>query len=354
VTREVMDAAPTREASSGPTVDFDLGELQQAPIRPEEMPREPFTIRLASWRSRRTPWWRAVVFALVIAVVGTFAGWQVGADRARSQVEAWISAHPPLVGWIVDNGADLASKEGDAREDVELHLLNVGRDPVIVRSISATTDGAPVNVDLNSYTPAQIPTGGTTIASLVLRTGCSSEYSEAALAVQLTRFDPTGDGHSNLLTVAQDPSLGQSMSEVLNGLCANPTRDQPDAGVDGVSFVETSAASGATVTVTNNSNGLRQVELSSEGSPSFDLVQSLKGPQMMQPGATLSIRLQVHLLECDAIGGFPDWASSLTLKVGRPSASFEGTANAGTVETYSLPDVLLVPGGAAIQKVCTS
>jgi hypothetical protein len=354
VTREVMGAAPTRDAGSGPTVDFDLGELHRAPVRPEEMPREPFTIRLASWRSRRTPWWRAVVFALVIAVVATFAGWQVGGDRARSQVEAWISAHPPLVGWIVDNGADLASKQGNAREDVELHLLNVGRDPVIIRSVSATSDGAPVNVDLNSYTPAQIPTGGTTIASLVLRTGCSSEYSEASLAVQLTRFDPSGEGHPSLLTVAADASLGQSMPEVLNALCANPTRDQPDNGIDGIGFVQASAARGATVTLTNNSDGLRQVELTSDDSPSFELVQSLEGPQVMQPGTTLSFRLQVHLLECDAIGGFPDWASSLTLKVGRPGASFEGTANAGTVETYALPDALLVPGGAAIQKVCTS
>jgi hypothetical protein len=349
-----MGAAPAREAGSGPTVDFDLGELRRAAVRPEEMPREPLTIRFASWRSRRTPWWRAVVLALVIAVVATFAGWQVGGDRARSQVEAWTSAHPPLVGWIVDNGLDLTSRQRDPREDVELHLLNVGRDPVIVRSISATSDGAPVNVDLNSYTPAQIATGGTTIVSLVLRTGCSSEYSEAALAVQLTRFDASGEGHSNVLTVAQDPSLGQSMSEVLNALCANPTRDRPGAGVDGVTFVETSAASGATVTVTNGSDGLRHVELSTDDSPSFELVQSLKGPQLMRPGTALSVRLQVHVLECDGIGGFPDWARSLTLKVGRTSASFEGTANAGTVETYSLPDVLLVPGGAAIQKVCTS
>jgi hypothetical protein len=354
VTREVMGAAPTRETSSGPTVDFDLGELHRAPVRPEYMPREPLTIRLASWRSRRTPWRQAVVFALVIAVVATFAGWQLGGDRARSQVDAWISAHPPLVGWIVDNGPDPASRQGDAREFVEVHLLNVGRDPVIVRSVSATSDGAPVDVDLPSYTPSRIPTGGTTIAPLVLHTGCTSEYSEASLAVQLTRFDPSGDGHSSVLTVAQDSSLGQSMAEVLNGLCLNHTRDQLDSGVDGVAFVETSAASGATVTVTNSSDGLRQVELTTEVSPSFELVQSLKGPQLMQPGTTLSLRLQVHLLECDAVGGFRDWARTLTLKVGRTGASFEGTANGGTVESFPLPDVLLEPGGATIQKVCTS
>ncbi len=121
------------------------------------MPREPLTVRLAAWRTHRTQWWRAIVVGLAIALVAAFAGWHVGGDRARAEAEAWISANPPLVGWIVDNGPDLASSARDPREDVELHLLNVGRDPVIVRSMSATSDGAPVNVDLSSYSPTRDP-----------------------------------------------------------------------------------------------------------------------------------------------------------------------------------------------------
>src|SRR4051794_10519965 len=312
-----MGAAPAREAGSGPTVDFDLGELRRAAVRPEEMPREPLTIRFASWRSRRTPWWRALVLAIVIAVVATFAGWQVGGDRARNQVEAWVSAHPPLVGWIVDNGVDLASERGDAREDVELHLLNVGRDPVIVRSISASSDGAPVNVNVSSYTPVRIPTGGTTIVAVVLRTSCSSEYSEAALAVQLTRFDSGGDGHPTLLTVAEDPSLGQSTAEVLNSLCANPSRDQTGNDLDGIGYEQVAGPNGATVNLTNNSDGPRQVELTADESPSFALVPSLRGPQLLRPGQSISIRVHVRILECDAIAGLADWARSLTLTVGR-------------------------------------
>ena len=192
MTREVMGSAPSRTGGGGASVDFDLGELRRAPVTPEQMPREPLTVRLAAWRTHRTNWWRALALGSSSRPVAAFAGWHVGGDRARGEVEAWISANPPLVGWIVDNGPDLASRPGDPREDVELHLLNVGRDPVIVRSMSATSDGAPVEVSLNSYAPTRIPTGGTTIASLVLRTSCTTEYSEAALGGPADPVRPAG------------------------------------------------------------------------------------------------------------------------------------------------------------------
>jgi hypothetical protein len=81
---------------------------------------------------------------------------------------------------------------------------------------------------------------------------------------------------------------------------------------------------------------------------------SLNGPHLLQPGETIAVRVQVHLLECDAIGGLPDWARSLTLQVGRRGESFEASAGEGTRESYPLPDVLLLAAGAAIQKECRS
>jgi hypothetical protein len=352
VTREVMGAEPTQSTTAGPDIDFDLGELRHVPTRPEAMPREPLTVRLAAWRTRRTHWWRAVVMMLAIALVAGFAGWHVGGDRSQAQSEAWTSANPALVGWVVDNGPAITSARDDPREDIELHLFNVGRDPVLIRSISATSDGAPVQVDFNSYTPSRVPTGGTTIAALVLRTSCSTEYAQASLGVRLTRYDAQGDQHATLLTVASNPSLGESMSEVLNSLCANPTRDDAATGVDGLAIEQTSGASGATVALTNNSAGVRQVEITSDESSTFQLITSHPGPVLIRPGQTVDLRLGVHVLTCTAVVGLQDWASSLTLEVSSPGGSFEGTANGGALVNYPLPDVILVPGGAAIQKIC--
>lgn len=352
MTREVRGAEPTRSASAGPSVDFDLGELRRAPVRPEVMPREPLTVRLAAWRTRRTHWWRAVVVALVVAALAGFAGWHVGGDQVQSRADAWTAANPPLVGWIVDNGASIASSRDDPREDVELHLLNVGRDPVIIRSMSVSSDGAPVDVSLNSYSPNRIATGGTTIAALVLRTSCSTEYAQAQLAVRLSRYDAQGEQHPLLLTVAKDPSLGQSMAEVLNSLCANPTRDDLNNGVDGIVIEQTSGTSGATLTVTNNSSGPRLVQVTSDESPAFQLVASQAGPVLVRPGQTAEIRLTVRIVKCNAIVGLQDWASSLTLEVTTGADADAAAASDASRFNYPIPDVVLVPGGAAIQKAC--
>lgn len=347
-----MGSAPPRAGASGPSADFDLGELRRAATQPPPMPREPLSVRLASWRAHRTRWWRAALVALVVAVVAGFAGWHVGGDRARSETERWISANPGLVGWIVDNGPDLASSPRDPREDVELHLLNVGRDPVIIQSMSATSDGAPVDVNTSSYQPVQVPTGGTTIAAAVLRTACTTEYSEASLVVRLSRTDPQGDTHATVLTVGAEATLGQSVSEVLNGLCANPTRGQDEPGVDGVTVDQTSGVSGATVTLTNTSEQPRQAEITSDESPAFELVSSRPGPQLIRPGQSLDFRLQLRVLRCTAIVGLQDWASTISLQVGRPGDSLVAAAGSGVLSSYPLPDVVLVPGGAAIQRAC--
>jgi hypothetical protein len=316
------------------------------------MPREPLTVRLAAWRTRRTHWWRALVVAVGVAALAGFAGWHVGGDRAQSQADAWTATNPPLVGWIVDNGASITSSRDDPREDVELHLLNVGPDPVIIRSISASSDGAPVDVSLNSYTPARVTTGGTTIAALVLRTSCSTEYAEASLAVRLTRFDASGEQHPLLLTVAKDPLLGQPMTEVLNSLCANPTREDGSSGIDGLVIDQTSGTSGATLTVTNSASSPRRVEVTSDESPAFQLLTSHPGPVLVRPGQTVQIRLTVHILKCTAIVGLQDWASSLSLVVTRSADASDSSASNGAQTNYPIADVVLVPGGAAIQKAC--
>jgi hypothetical protein len=333
-------------------VDLDLGELERAAPKPRAPESEPFAHRLRSWRARswRVRSWRSLAVAVTLAAVAGFAGWHVGVQHSRNASEARISAHPPVIAWLVDTGLDPASSPDDPREDVELHVLNVGPDRVQVDSVTPSTSGAGFSARLSSRVPARLATGQAAVTSMVLAADCGANHAKAVLSVGLTRWDGKGNKRPATITAGGDASVGSELSAVLTQLCNNPASSE--FGPSGMDIEQTSGTSGATVTVTNYSPGLRQVEITSDESPAFELVVSKAGPQLVRPGESREIRVKVRVLKCNAIVGLQDWASTITLQVVHRGESLEASASSDVSESYPIPDLVLVPGGAAIQRSC--
>jgi hypothetical protein len=352
MTREVMGTAPAAASMTERGVDFDLGELERAAAPPRAPEGEPFAHRLRRWpaRSWRVRSWRGLAVGVTLAAVAGFAGWHVGVQHSRNASEARISAHPPVIAWLVDSGLDPASSSDDPREDVELHVLNVGPDRVQVRSISGGTARGTFSVRPAKEVANKLSSGEAAVTAIVLTASCDGDYSGSALSVGLTRWDATGNERRATITAGGDASVGAALSVVLAQLCNNPSSSE--FGPAGVDIQQTSGTSGATVTVTNHSPGLRQVEITSDESPAFELVVSSPGPQLVQPGESREIRVKVRVLKCNAIVGLQDWASTITLQVVHRGESLEASASSDTSESYPIPDLVLVPGGAAIQRAC--
>jgi hypothetical protein len=57
-------------------------------------------------------------------------------------------------------------------------------------------------------------------------------------------------------------------------------------------------------------------------------------------------------VHCNAIVGLKEWAASIVLDVVRRGESLEASATSDVETGFGLPDLMLVPGGAAIQKTC--
>jgi hypothetical protein len=353
MTREVMGPAPAAPAAGADlTADFDLGELERADAPRGPRDREALADRWRRWRSRSWPvWsWSALAVVVLLASVAGFAGWHVGGQRSRDQAEARISANPPVIAWLVDNGVDPSSGPDDAREAVELHVLNVGPDPVQLRAVSAQSEGGHFVVHRPRVAASLLPNGDASVTTMVLAASCDGDYTKASVSVGLARVDSHGTERLATVKAGGEPSLGSAVPDLLSQLCASPVPGQQSPG--GVDIAQTSGTSGATVTVTNSSAGPRQVELTSDESPAFALVQSEQGPQELRPGQSLDLRVRVRVLKCNAIVGLQDWASTISLEVTHRGESVGDSATSDVSESYPLGDLVLVPGGAAIQKAC--
>jgi hypothetical protein len=348
MTREVVGTEPAPGPATPTAVEFDLGELPRL-AEDSAPPREPITVRLRRWHATG---WSAAAVALVAALLAGLAGWQIGADHRQRALEDAQTAHPAVFGWVVDGGPNLASGPDDARANIELHVANLSPDPIRIESVAITTDRNDATVRLDGYARDQIAPQDNAIAQLVARVACTSDYQGAFLTVLLTQYAPDGTQRPVRITVGADGRIGDLVGSVLNRVCIYPTRDDPESGVDGLVVDQTTGASGATVTVTNHSSGLRQVQITSDESPAFQLVSSVPDERVLRPGDVLEIRLQVRVLHCNAIVGLKEWASSIVLDVLRRGNTLQASAT-GDVETgFGLPDLMLVPGGAAIQKTC--
>lgn len=350
MTREVVGAEPAPGPATPAVVEFDLGELPRLADDLPPPPRDPITVRLRRWHATA---WSATAVAVIAAVLAGLAGWHVGGDRRQQALEDALVAHPAIFGWVVDGGPDPASGPDDARADVALHVANLSPDPIRIESVSITTDQGNASVRLEGYARDQIAPQDNTIAQLVARAACTSGYQGSFLSVLLTQYAPDGSKRPVRITVGADGRIGDTLGSILNRVCVYPTQDDPQSGVDGLVVDQTSGASGATVTVTNHSNGLRQVQITSDESPAFQLVSSVPEARVLSPGDALEIRLQVRVIHCNAIVGLREWAASIALDVLRRGQSLQASATSDVETGFGLPDLMLVPGGAAIQKTCS-
>jgi hypothetical protein len=296
--------------------------------------------------------WSATAVALVAALLAGLAGWQIGADRRQRSLEDAQVAHPAVFGWVVDGGPNLASGPDDARANVELHVANLSPDPIRIESVSLTTDQHNATLRLDGYSRDQIAPQDNTIAPMIIRAACTSDYQGAFLTVRLTQYAPDGTQRPVRITVGTDGRIGDQLGSVLDRVCVYPTKDDPESGIDGLVIDQTSGASGATVTVTNHSNGLRQVQITSDESPAFELVSSVPDRRVLRPGQVLEIRLQIRVVRCNAIVGLKEWAASIALDVIRRGEGIDASTTTVESADFGLPDLMLVPGGAAIQKTC--
>jgi hypothetical protein len=350
MTREVVGTEPAPGPATPPVVEFDLGELSRLADELPPPPRDPITLRLRHWH---TTAWSATAVAVIAAVLAGLAGWHLGGDRRQHALEDAQVAHPAIFGWVVDGGPNLASGPDDARANVSLHVANLSPDPIRIESVSLTTDLSNASVRLDGYARDQIAPQDNTIAQLVARATCTSEYQGAFLSVLLTQYASDGTQRPIRISVGADGRIGDTLGSVLDRVCVNPTQDDPQSGVDGLVIDQTSGASGATVTITNHSNGLRQVQITSDESPAFQLVSSVPEERLLSPGDVLEIRLQVRVVHCNAIVGLKDWAASIALDILRRGQSLEASTATDVETGFGLPDLMLVPGGAAIQKTCS-
>ncbi|MFL6098702.1 MAG: hypothetical protein ACJ71T_01965 [Actinomycetales bacterium] len=349
MTREVVGLEPAPGPLTPRPVEFDLGELPRQGSSAPTPPQVPARLRLRRWQP-----WTAPVLALLVGLLTAFAGWHVGADRRQSALDRLAVAHPAVFAWVVDGGPTLASAPDDPRVAVNLHVANLSPDPVRIRSVSISTDEGNATVQLDGYSPVPIAPDDNTIAPLVARPSCSSRYEGAFLSVVLVRTAADGSRRTLTVPAGADGRIGDLLSSILDRVCSYPTRDDPASGVDGLVIDQSAGAAGATVTITNHSKGLRQVRVTSDESPAFALVSSLIGDRVLRPEEALAITLRVRVLDCSAVVSLREWAASVALDVVRRGDSLEASATGDVQTGFGLPDLMLVPGGAAIQRACGS
>jgi hypothetical protein len=349
VTREVVGLEPAPGPLTPPAVEFDLGELPRQVSGAPARPPVPVRIRLRRWNP-----WTVLALAVVVGLLAAFAGWHFGGDRRQAALDQAAVAHPAVFAWVVDGGPTLASAPDDPRVAVNLHVANLSPDSVQIQSVSINTDEDNASVRLDGYSPVPIAPDDNTIAPLVARPTCSSRYEGAFLSVTLVRTAADGTRRTLTVPAGADGRIGDLLGSILNQVCAYPTRDDPASGVDGLVIDQSAGAAGATVTITNHSKGLRQVRVTSDESPAFALVSSLVGDRVLRPEEVLAITLRVRILDCSAVVSLREWAASVALNVVRRSAGLDASA-ANDVQTgFGLPDLMLVPGGAAVQRACSS
>jgi hypothetical protein len=330
-------------------VDFDLGELTQGPE--PEPPRPPLPMRerlgrlgLLSWRAA----WVAVALALVAASIG----WQIGGTQARTAAAERLASKPPVLAWIIDDGPNGSSSPSDPHTILELHVANLGSRAVRVNSVVPQTDRGSARATILGPQPVTIEAGQTTSTDIEIHPDCGGTYAQAALQVLISA--PPGRTANERLVIddTADPSLGNSFLLALNQVCARPTADRTENGVDGVFVEQTSSALGAALVLTNGTPNPRKVSFSTLESDGFRLQTSPGAPIVLRPGDSISVFLTIKVDGCDGVGRLSNWAEGVSMQV---TSAGSGTAVQTDVEPpdqYSLRDVMLAPLGAAVQKAC--
>jgi hypothetical protein len=328
-------------------VDLDLGELSHEPEGETPAPPLPLAERLSrlSATSRRVGWALAAI-ALVAAAVG----WQVGGDRARNAAAARLQSTPPVMAWIIDDGPNDSSSPADPHTILELHVANLGTRPIRLNTLVPNTDRGFATATFLAAGPVIVDPGRTTSTNIAVHPDCASAYVKASLAVL---FSAPAAGRPNERVViddSADPSLGNSFLLALNQVCARPTADRTENGVDGVFVEQTSSAVGAALVLTNGTPNPRRIQFATLESDGFELETSPGSPLVLSAGASISVFLSIKVDGCDNVARLTNWAEGATMEVSSPESG--ASADRSAPDSYSLREVVLAPLGAAVERAC--
>jgi hypothetical protein len=330
-----------------PVVDLDLGELSHGPEADPPAPPLPLAERLSrlSATSRRVGWALAAI-ALVAAAVG----WQVGGDRARNAAAARLQAKPPVMAWIIDDGPNNSSSPSDPHTILELHVANLGTRPIRLNTLVPNTDRGFATATFLAAAPVIVDPGRTTSTNIAVHPDCASAYVKASLIVLFSA--PAADRPNERVVIddSADPSLGNSFLLALNQVCARPTADRTENGVDGVYVEQTSSAVGAALVLTNGTPNPRRIQFATLESDGFELETSPGSPLVLSAGASISVFLSIKVDGCDNVGRLTNWAEGATMEVSSPENG--ASADRSAPDSYSLREAVLAPLGASVERAC--
>lgn len=329
-------------------VDLDLGELRHgsAPASHPKPVRAAKRLRLMASGPRRT-----LVTVAVVALLSAAIGWQVGAHRAGSRDSSAL-AHPAVLSWLEDNGPNLRSTSQDPSEDLELHVTNLGGNPVRVLSVVAHTPRNPVDLHLTVVPQAQVATGRTTEVVMVAHAACRSTYPSASLTLRLLVTGADGSERNADVPVVEGGGVGVSFRDVLNRLCLHPTPDAASGGIDGVYVQSTFTAEQATLILENRASEARSITFSAERSSVFDLTPNPRGPIVLPPGQSQSVTVRVRVSSCHELYTLGAWADSAQVEVRRVGRPAPATGDGSDPATLSLKGLLLATLGATVERSC--
>jgi hypothetical protein len=334
-------------------VDLDLGELVVLP-RPRlrahgERAGGP-PIDRDRWR---LPWAggprRTAIAAVTLVVIAGLVGWQVGAHRAANR-RAAVPAHPAVLAWLVDNGPNLASTAQDPSKDLELHVVNLGVDPVQILSVEARARQNPVTLNVTALPHRELSTGGAAVVAMVVHAACRDVHRSASLTVNLEVTGSDGRSHPGEVAVVHDSGLGTPFVVALNELCSHPTPDS--GGIDDVYVQSTFTAEQATFILVNRAADERWVTFVGPPSSVFRIVSNPASPVAIAPGGSQSVTVRAEVLSCQNLFTLRAWADGVHLEVRHGNAVNESAGDALTPSTMPLGALVLASLGASVQRTC--
>jgi hypothetical protein len=333
-------------------VDLDLGELVVGPrtAPPREAPVSLLPDGGWRWPTTRPGGRRRTATAVVaLALLAGLLGWQVGAHRTAQRLAA-VPTHPAVLAWLVDNGPNLSSTAGDPSKDLELHVVNLGPDPVQLVSVAAHARQNPVVLTVTNLPRHELVSGDTAVVAMVVHAACRDVHHSASLTVGLRVTDAQGRTRPGEVPVVNDPGLGTPFVLALNGLCSHPTPDS--GGVDDVYVQSTFTAEQATFILVNRSTDERWVSFVGPSSSTFRLATAPAGLIGIAPGDSVSVTARAQVLSCRNLFSLKDWTDGVHLEVRHRKALDESAGDALTPSTMPLGPLLLASLGASVQRSC--
>jgi hypothetical protein len=284
-----------------------------------------------------------------VAVVAALVGWQVGAHVATARTDE-TAGTPAVLAWLVDNGPNVGSTTKDPAKDLELHVANLGAEPIRIVSVTPHTRQNPVTLEMAALSREPVTTGQSTVVAMIAHAACRAAYTGSSLTVGLVRTGAQGQDEPVDVPVVSDSAIGTSLPAALNSLCAQPSSGA--GGVDDVYVQSTFTAADATLVLTNRSDTGRKVSFAAPPSTVFDLVTAPPGTLVLGPGGSRSVTVHAAVKSCHDLFTLGQWAAGVHLEVRRQNAGVEASADASAPATLPLEGMLLASLGASVEKAC--